>query len=137
MVEIEHLNPPGMHGNPAFSQAICVEGPHRTLYIGGQNAVDGSGQIVGAGDIAAQAAQVARNFRAVLDAVQAGPEAVVKWTVHVVAGQDLRPAMQAFHQELGGAPNPATVTVLFVSGLAHPEFLLEIDAVAVLPPSGG
>ena len=137
MVEIEHLNPPGMHSNPAFSQAICVEGPHRTLYIGGQNAVDATGQIVGVGDVAAQAAQVARNVRAVLDAVHAGPETIVKWTIHVVAGQELLPAMQAFQQELAGPAKPATVTVLYVSGLAHPDFLIEVEAVAVLPPSDG
>ena len=136
MVEIDHLNPPGMHQSPAFSQAISVEGPHMTLYIGGQNAVDGSGQIVGVGDVAAQAAQVARNVRAVLDAVDVGPEAIVKWTVHVVEGQELLPAMQAFQRELAGPAKPATVTVLYVAGLAHPDFLIEIDAIAVLPPSG-
>ena len=135
MVEIDHLNPPEMHSNPAFSQAICVEGAHRTVYIGGQNAVDATGQIVGVGDVAAQAAQVARNFRAVLDAVDAGPEAVVKWTVHVVHGQELLPAMAAFQGELASPAKPATVTVLYVSGLAHPDFLIEIDAIAVLPPS--
>lgn len=135
MVEIAHLNPPEMHSNPAFSQAICVEGPHRTLYIGGQNAVDASGQIIGSGDIAAQAAQVARNVRTILDSVDVGPEAVVKWTVHVVAGEQLMPAMQAFQRELSHSAEPATVTVLYVSGLAHPDFLIEIDAIAVLPPS--
>lgn len=135
MVEIDHLNPPGMHSNPAFSQAISVEGPRRTLYIGGQNSVDATGQIVGVGDVAAQAAQVARNVRAVLDAVEAGPEAVVKWTVHIVDGQELLPAMQSFQRELASSAKPATVTVLYVSGLAHPDFLIEIDAIAVLPPA--
>lgn len=133
VVKIDHLNPPGMHANPAFSQAICVEGPHRTLYIGGQNAVNADGQIVGVGEIAEQATQVARNIKTVLAAAEAGPEAVVQWNVHVVEGQELLPAMQAFHRELAGPTKPATVTVLYVSGLAHPEFLLEVNAVAVLP----
>ena len=106
MVKIDHLSPPGMHSSPFFSQAISVEGPHRTVYIGGQNAVDAAGQIVGVGDVAAQAAQVARNFRAILDAVDAGPEAIVKWTVHVVQGQELLPAMQAFQGELAGPAKP-------------------------------
>ena len=124
-----------MHSNPAFAQAICVEGPHRTLYIGGQNAVDATGQIIGVGDVAAQAAQVARNFRIILDAVKADPSAIVKWTVHIANGQDLPAAMRAFQQEIGLSAKPATVTVLYVSGLAHPDFLIEIDAIAVLPPS--
>ena len=89
------------------------------------------------GFCAAQAAQVARNFRAVLDAVEAGPEAIVKWTVHVVQGQDLLAAMKAFQVELGSSAEPATVTVLYVAGLAHPDFLIEIEAIAVLPPTEG
>ena len=43
--------------------------------------------------------------------------------------------MQAFQRELSHSAEPATVTVLYVSGLAHPDFLIEIDAIAVLPPS--
>ena len=132
---LDYVNPPEMHSNPTFSQAICVEGPHRTLYIGGQNAVDGEGRIVGVGDIAAQSAQVARNFKAVLDAAQAGPESIVRWTIHVVDGESLSRAMIAFQGELASPAKPATVTVLFVPKLAHPDFLIEIDAVAVLPPS--
>ena len=36
---IEHLNPDGLMKNPAFSQAVAVTGPHKTIYVGGQNAV--------------------------------------------------------------------------------------------------
>jgi len=133
MPVIEHLNPPELHNNPAFSQAIAVSGAHRTLYIGGQNAVDADGKIVGVGDIAAQAAQVGRNLKLLLAAAGATPDAIVKWGVHVVAGHPLGPAMQAFQQEFGRAAKPATVTVLCVPSLAHPDFLIEIDAIAVLP----
>ena len=46
---IEHLNPDGMHKNPAFSQAIIVPADMRTLVIGGQNGVDENGDVVGKG----------------------------------------------------------------------------------------
>ena len=45
-MSIEHLNPDGMHRNPAFSQAVVVTNPGRTIYIGGQNAVNAQGEIV-------------------------------------------------------------------------------------------
>ncbi len=48
---VQHLNPDGLHKNPAFSQAVVVSGSVRAIYVGGQNAVDASGQIVGKGDI--------------------------------------------------------------------------------------
>ena len=136
MLTLRHVNPDGMHKNPAFSQAITVHGPHETVYVGGQNAVDVDGQIVGRGDVALQATQVARNVRTVLDEVGATSDAVVKWNVHLVQGQDARVAMQAFLAELGVPERPPTVTVLLVAGLAHPDFLLEVDAVAVLPIDG-
>lgn len=133
MFSLDHLNPAGMHRNPAFSQAVVVRGAHETLYIGGQNAVDGEGKIVGVGDIAAQATQVASNLRTVLAAAGASPDHVVKWNVHLVQGQAAGLAMRAFQQHFGVQANPAAITVSFVAGLAHPEFLLEVDAIAVVP----
>ncbi|MEU8272220.1 hypothetical protein AB0B89_34345 [Sphaerisporangium sp. NPDC049002] len=37
-----HINPEGLHRSPAFSQAVVVEQPTKTIYIGGQNGVDAS-----------------------------------------------------------------------------------------------
>jgi len=48
---IEHLNPEGLHKNPAYSQAVAVAGPVKTVYVGGQNAVDSEGNLVGKGDL--------------------------------------------------------------------------------------
>lgn len=133
MLSLEHLNPAGMHRNPAFSQAVVVRGPHRVIHVGGQNAVDSHGTIVGRGDVAAQAAQVAANLKTVLQAAGASIEGVVKWNVHLVQGQPAGPAMQAFARVLGQPAKPAAITVLYVAALAHPDFLLEVDAVAVAP----
>ena len=130
---VSHLNPEGLHRNPAFSQVITTSGNTRTIYVGGQNAVEPSGTVVGKGDIGIQAKQVARNLRIALASANAGIEHVVKWTVYVVHGQPLGPAMGAFQQILGPLPKPPTVAVLFVVGLAHPDFLLEVEATAVVP----
>ena len=48
---VQHLNPAGLHKNPAYTQAIVVSGNATTIYVGGQNAVDAAGNIVGKGDL--------------------------------------------------------------------------------------
>lgn len=130
---VEHLNPTDLHRNPAYTQVVAVSGRIKTVYVGGQNAVDQSGAIVGKDDIRAQTEQVIQNVRVALGAAGAGLEHVIKWNVFVVQGQDLRPGFEVFQREWGNRPNPPTVTAAFVAALANPDFLLEIDAVAVVP----
>lgn len=130
---VQHLNPEGLHKNPAFTQAIAVTGPVKTIYIGGQDAVDETGTIVGKGDIQAQTVQVLKNVQTILAASGAGLEHIVKWTIYLVQGQPLEPGFAAFQQVWGRRPNPPTVSMMYVAGLAHPDFLVEIDAIAVVP----
>lgn len=130
---VEHLNPPALHTNPAFTQVVRVSGPVRTIYVGGQNAVDAGGNIVDAGDITAQTRQILANLEAALAAAGAGLEHIVRWTIAVVQGQTLGPAFAVFQEVWGQRPNPPTIAVLVVAGLANPAFLAEIDAIAVVP----
>jgi enamine deaminase RidA (YjgF/YER057c/UK114 family) len=130
---VQHLNPDGLHKNPAYSQAVVVAGNAKTIYVGGQNAVDASGQIVGKGDLEAQTEQVLRNVETALAAGGAKLEHVVKWNVYIVQGQSVLPGFDAFRRAWGDRPNPPTLTALFVAGLANPDFLVEIDAIAVVP----
>ncbi|MEO0557145.1 MAG: RidA family protein [Bacteroidota bacterium] len=134
-MSLQYLNPDGLHSNPAFTQAIIVPPGTATVHIGGQNAMDAWGEIVGAGDIAAQAEQVFRNIETALTAAGTSLEHVIKWNVHVVEGQPLEPAFGVIQRVWAGRPNPPLITMLYVSGLANPDFLLEIDAVAALPQS--
>jgi enamine deaminase RidA (YjgF/YER057c/UK114 family) len=130
---VEFLNPDGLHRNPAFSNVAVVSGNVRTIYVGGQDAVDAEGNIVGVGDVAAQTEQVLRNLRTALDAVGAEPEHVVKWNVLVVEGQDFAAGYAAFQKVWGDRPNPPVITAALVKGLAHPDFLVEMDAIAIVP----
>jgi enamine deaminase RidA (YjgF/YER057c/UK114 family) len=130
---VEHLNPAGLARNQAFSNVVVVSGPVRTIYIGGQDAVDAEGRIVGEGDFAAQSSQVLANVQTALEAAGAGIEHIIKFTVLVVAGQPLEAGFAAFQRFWGERPNPPLVTMAFVSALARPEFLLEIEAIAVVP----
>jgi len=130
---VAHLNPETLHKNLAFTQAVAVTGPARTIYIGGQDAVDVDGNIVGKGDLAAQTRQVLSNLRHVLDAAGARPEHIIKWNVYLVQGQSLQAGFAAFQEFWGQQPNPPAITGIFVAGLAHPDFLVEMDAIAVVP----
>jgi enamine deaminase RidA (YjgF/YER057c/UK114 family) len=130
---VEFLNPAGLPRNPAFSNVAVVSGNVRTIYIGGQDAVDADGNIVGIGDIAAQTEQVLRNLRTALEAAGARPEHVVKWNVFIVDGQTFAAAYAAFQRVWGDQPNPPVITGAVVKALARAEFLVEMDAIAVVP----
>jgi enamine deaminase RidA (YjgF/YER057c/UK114 family) len=53
--------------------------------------------------------------------------------LYVVQGQSLQAGFEVFQRMWGSRPNPPAVSVLFVAGLAHPDFLAEMDAIAVVP----
>jgi enamine deaminase RidA (YjgF/YER057c/UK114 family) len=127
------FNPEGLVRNPAFTQAIAVDGSHRTIYVGGQDAVDADGNVVGEGSLETQTRQVFHNLKDVLSSAGARLEDVVKWTVYILSNQLLAPAFQVFQEEWGRRANPPTITVLRVAGLAGPKWLIEIDAIAVVP----
>ena len=131
--QVQHINPDDLSKNPAFTQVVAVTGPGKTIYVGGQDAVDASGTIIGQGDVKAQVEQVFKNLQTALQASGAELEHIVKWNIYIVQGQPLRPAFEASQKIWGGRPNPPTISVMFVAGLANPEFLVEVDAIAVVP----
>jgi enamine deaminase RidA (YjgF/YER057c/UK114 family) len=133
MGTVEYLNPAGLHKNQAFTNVIVVSGAAKTIYIGGQDAVDAAGNIVGKGDIAAQTQQALANVQIALAAGGATLEHVIKWTIFIVQGQSLGPAFEVAQRVWGDRPNPPAITGAFVAGLANPDFLIEIEAIAVTP----
>jgi len=131
--QVQYLNPDSLNKNPAFTNVVVVTGPVRTVYIGGQDAVDASGTIIGKGDFKAQTEQVMKNIQAALAAGGAQLEHVIKWNLYVVHGQSLQAGFEVFQRVWGRRPNPPAITMAFVAELAHPDFLLEIEAIAVVP----
>jgi len=130
---VRYINPDSLIKNPAFTNVVVVEGNVKTVHIGGQDAINASGEIVGKGDIVAQTEQILANVRAALAAGGAGPQHIIKWNIYVVEGQSVQAGFGAFQNAWPEVPNPPAITVVFVSGLAHPDFLVEMDAVAVVP----
>ena len=131
--KVEFVNPDTLVRNPAFTNVVIASGPVRTVYIGGQDAVDASGQIVGKGDLKAQTEQILRNIQAALAAANAQPGHIVKWNIYVLEGQSLQDGFEVFQGFWSNRSNPPAISVIFVAGLAHPDFLVEMDAIAVIP----
>jgi enamine deaminase RidA (YjgF/YER057c/UK114 family) len=128
-----YVNPETMHRNPAFSQGIIIPPGMRTLIIGGQNAVNEKGEIVGAGDIALQTTQAVDNLIKVLEAAGGTLDNLVRVGLLLRDDADLRAGFGAWMAKAGQLQNPPTVTAAFVTRLAVPDYLIEIEATAVLP----
>ena len=129
---IKHVNPDGLLKSSLFSQIVTTRGSGARIYIGGQNAINASGEIVGKGDIHTQTAQVMYNIKTALEACGATFDNVIKLTIYIVEGQDISKAFEA-SQLMVNFEQPPSITSVIVSGLTNPEYLIEIDAVAFLP----
>ncbi len=132
-MQVERINPETMFRNPAYSQMVVLPPGARTAIIGGQNALDKDGKVVGRGDIARQTEQALKNLVTCLAAAGAGLEDLVQMRIYILAGQNLRSAFGAWMKLWGARSNPPAVTGIFVAGLANPDYLIEIEGLAVLP----
>lgn len=132
MSMIEHPRPEGLLHNPAFSQVVAASG-RRTIYTAGQVSIDERGALVGPGDLAAQTAQVMRNVGLALAAAGAGYADIVKITTYVVnyKPEDRAVIGKARAPFFAGGTPPAS-TLVGVAALALSEWLVEIEAVAVV-----
>ena len=125
-----HINPSGLPRSPAFSQAVVVEQPAKTIYIGGQNGVGPDGKIVGP-TVGEQTSQALRNLATILESEKASLANIVHWSIAVVDGHSLDQGVAAFQQAWNPADPPPAITVHIVAGLG-PGFLVEIDAIAAV-----
>ncbi|MCO4275876.1 RidA family protein [Pseudarthrobacter sp. HLT3-5] len=131
MAPIQRIRPQGLISSPAFSHVAIVPPGATTIYVGGQNAVDVNGSLVGEGDVAVQSARALENARTALAAAGATLGDVVRWTVLFVDGVDLAAAYGAIASELA-SDEPALVTGARVAALGVPGALVEISAVAAV-----
>jgi enamine deaminase RidA (YjgF/YER057c/UK114 family) len=129
-----HISPPGLFSTKRLGFThVVMSSPGMTVYISGQTAWDTDRKIVGGTDLRLQAEQSFRNLRTALEAAGASPADVVFVRLYVVNYQPehaavLSPMLEAF---FAGAPLPAS-TWVGVQSLAAPDFLVEIEATAVV-----
>lgn len=101
------------------------------LFVSGCTASDGRGNVVGRGDVVAQARQTLANVGRILEAAGATFADVAKVTVYLTSIDD-RARINPVREEFFGDARPAS-TLVEVSRLAHPDFLVEIEAIAHVP----
>lgn len=128
-MSIKRLNPDTLHKNPAFTQVAVVDRASKLVYVGGQNAVNAKGEVVG-DDIATQSVQAYKNVLAALEAAGATMADVFKMTIYMVKGQSFADGYAALAPLIDRKLPPPTVTGIMVAGLANPKYLVEIEAVA-------
>jgi 2-iminobutanoate/2-iminopropanoate deaminase len=129
--QVKRTNPPTLSKPTGYTHIIEVTGPAKTVYISGQIALDKDGSVVGAGDMKAQAEQVFKNLQAALAAAGAKFSDVVKMNTYIT-DMDKAPAVREVRARYFGETTPAS-TLVQVVHLARPEFMLEIEVIAVVP----
>lgn len=132
MTEIQLLRPSGLVESPAFSHVAIVPPGATMIFVGGQNAVDHSGELVGGDDVAAQTTKVMANLATALAAAGAGIDDLVSVTVVLAEGVDVQAAYAAAAPSLAGATAPPLVSALLASSLGIPGALVEVSAVAAV-----
>jgi reactive intermediate/imine deaminase len=118
--------------SPGYSQAVEIRKGGRFIYIAGQVAMDRSGKLVGEGDFKAQAKQTFENLKAALQASGASFDNVVKLNSYFVDMTQLA-AFREVRDSYVNTANPPASTAVKVAGLFREGFLLEVEAVAVVP----
>ena len=114
---------------PRYSQGILTEGG-KVLFIAGQTASDKDGNVVGKGDIKAQTRQVFENIKAVLEAAGGSFDNLVMTTTYIT-DRKYREGYNEVRRDIY-KQDPPTSTLVIVSGLANPDYLIEIAGIAVL-----
>jgi enamine deaminase RidA (YjgF/YER057c/UK114 family) len=131
-VVTRRVNPPGILTPRGYTHVVTVTGG-RTVYISGQISANAKGEVVGKGDLKAQTTQVFENLKVALLAAGASQKDVVKICMFVVnlKNEDL-PAIRGVRDAFFENIEPPASTLVGVTALAGPEWLLEIEAIAVV-----
>ena len=132
MTQTRFINPPGLSKPPGYTHVVEATAPARLVYIAGQLGVDSDGKVNG--DFHLQAVQTFENLKTALAAVGAEFRHVVKLNNYLVDVKYLPVFRQVRDSYLADQNRPASTTIA-ISGLAREGALLEIEAVAVLPPA--
>lgn len=132
----ERLNPPSLYDSLkfGFSHAAIQPGGADVVHLAGQVAWDKDTNVVGGSDLQLQTRQVLANLREILAAAGCEPKDIVRLRTYVV--NHTPDKLGAVMGEVGafyGDATPAPNTFIGVAALALPDFLVEIEAVAIVP----
>ncbi len=126
-IQIERMNPPGTTQPTVYTQLVRAG---KTLYFAGQTALNEKGELIGKGDMRAQVRQVYENLKSLLASQGATFDHLVKITIYTLSIDEFRKAGD-IREEYTGGKAPAS-TLLQIDQLASPDYLVEIEGIAVL-----
>ena len=130
-VTLQLINPEDLPALPTYTPVIIATGT-KLVFIAGREPENARGNLVGPGDLAVQARQVFANLGRALAAAGARPRQVAKITTYVVHHRpEHLPVIEHARTGLFGDHKPAD-TVVGVQTLARPEYMIEVDAIAVI-----
>lgn len=130
---IRKIQPPGLprrvvSGHTLYHHVIIAD-PGQTIFVSGQLARNTKGEVVAPGDMRAQLRQVGENLKTALEAAGASLADLVKITTFVTDIQEFFKHVDV-RQEYFGPALPTSTTVE-VRALAHPDLVVEIEAIAI------
>jgi enamine deaminase RidA (YjgF/YER057c/UK114 family) len=131
-MERRHINPSGIHKHPAFTRVITVKGPAKMVFVAGQTPSDEAYRPVAVGDYRGQYLKVLESLTAQLEAAGASWDDVVYQRIFVLdVDKYLAVARDpAIPKPWRNGPPPGS-TLIGVTRLSHPDFLIEIDLIAM------
>jgi enamine deaminase RidA (YjgF/YER057c/UK114 family) len=130
-MQVSFVNPQTVHKPTGYTHVVSIEGPGKLLYVSGQVARNQKGETVGVGDLEAQTRQVFENLSAILRTMGATLGDVAKMNVYLTKLDQIDKFRKVRDEYMPKDRLPAT-TLVGVTGLAMHEFLIEIEAIAVI-----
>ncbi|AZG11158.1 RidA family protein [Pigmentiphaga sp. H8] len=132
---VEYVNPPGLAPAQGLYSQLGLIRQGTPCLVAGQLAVGDAGEVVGVNDFAAQFARVFHNLKSTLEAAGGGCHSIAKMTTFLTSADSI-PEFMRLRAELFPTLFPDGVyppnTLLIISRLVKPEFMLEVEAVAAL-----
>ena len=130
-IQRENLFPDGLSKPTGHWTTVTTARPGKLVFVSGLTAKNERGQIVGVGDVRAQTRQVCENLRAALRAAGGSLADVMRVDVYIKDMAGFKDIHDIRREYFG--PNPPASTMVAVAGFTHPDMLIEINAIAVLP----
>lgn len=128
---VRFVNPPTLAPPVGYSHVAEVSGG-KLVFLSGQVAMDRNGTLVGAGDLAAQTMQVFENLKAGLEAAGTDFAHVVKLTFFLTDASQIG-VVRGIRDGFVDVKHPPASTAVEIRRLVREEFLIEVEAVAVVP----
>ena len=130
MAKLERYSAPGVFDPPTYSQAVKATDVKALVYVAGQVAYDKDGSVKHAGDFKAQAREVFRCIKSLVETAGGRMDNIVKLNTYLTDIR-YRADLVPIREEFLGKKGPAS-TLVQVSALAHPDWLIEVEAIAVV-----